>query len=114
MPHTGLVRKVNTEHFVEELFVQSQMNTKELSSQIVVGVEHDSRFELECDSPFTDLCQDILVLEKLGKVLIMGDFNVRVGKYQNMELAEENIVDPCLLCDGSCHNTILKVGYQHI
>ena len=30
----------------------------------------------------------------------MGDFNARVGKYQNMEIMEENIADPCLLCDS--------------
>ena len=55
---------------------------------------------MERDDPFTNLCQDILVFEKLGKVLIMGDFNARVGKYHNVELLRENIVDPCLLCDS--------------
>ena len=30
----------------------------------------------------------------------MGDFNVRVGKYENMEISEENIVDPCVLRDS--------------
>ena len=59
-----------------------------------------SRFVVERDDPFTNLCQDILVFEKLGKVLIMGDFNARVGKYHNVELLRENIVDPCLLCDS--------------
>ena len=33
-------------------------------------------------------------------MLIMGDSNARVDKYQNMELSEENIVDPCLLHDS--------------
>ena len=28
-----------------------------------------------------------LFFEELGKVLNMGDFNVRIGKYQNMEIA---------------------------
>ena len=54
------------------------------------------RFGLERDNPFTGFCQDILVFKKLGKV-IMGDFNARVGKYQNMEISDENIVDYCLL-----------------
>ena len=58
------------------------------------------RFGLERDNPFTGFCQDILVFEKLGKVLITGDFNARVGKYQNMDILEENIVDPCLLHDS--------------
>ena len=30
----------------------------------------------------------------------MGNFDARVGKYQNMEISEENIVDPCLLRDS--------------
>ena len=42
------------------------------------------------DDPFTYLCQDILVFEKLGKVLIMGDFNARVGKYQNTRISEKD------------------------
>ena len=41
-----------------------------------------SRFGLERDDPFIDLCQDILVFEKLGKVLIMGDFtSLKILKY---------------------------------
>ena len=52
---------------------------------------------MECDDPFTDLCLDILVFEKHVKVFILGDFNARVGKYQNTEILEENIVNPFLL-----------------
>ena len=58
-------------------------------------------FGLERDDHVANLCQDKIVFEKLGKVLIMGDFNARVGKYQNMEISEENIVDPCLLRDSN-------------
>ena len=57
-------------------------------------------FGLERDDHVANLCQDKIVFEKLGKVLIMGDFNVRVGKYENMEISEENIVDPCVLRDS--------------
>ena len=46
----------------------------------ILGLDHDD--------PFTNLCQNILVFEKLGKVLIMGDFNVRGGKYQNMDISK--------------------------
>ena len=41
-----------------------------------------SRFGLDCDDPFTELCHDILSFEKLGKVLNMGDFNARFGNFQ--------------------------------
>ena len=41
-----------------------------------------SRFRLDCDDPFTEFCHDILSFEKLGKVLIMGDFNARVRNFQ--------------------------------
>ena len=48
-------------------------------------------------------CQQLmsryLVFEKRGKVLIVGHFNASVGKYQNMEISEENIVQPCLFHD---------------
>ena len=59
-----------------------------------------SRFGLDCDDPFTELCHDILSFEKLGKVLIMGDFNARVGNFQNVETFEENVVEHCLLRDS--------------
>ena len=55
-----------------------------------------SRFGLEHDDPFTNLCQDILNFEKLSKVLIMGEFNARVRIYQNTNILEENVVDPFL------------------
>ena len=38
--------------------------------------------------------------QNLTKGVIMGDCNARVGKYQNMDILEENIVDPCLLRDS--------------
>ena len=42
----------------------------------------------------------ILSFEKLSKVLIMGDFNARVGNFQNVETFEENVVEHCLLRDS--------------
>ena len=61
-------------------------------------IKSHSRFGLEVG---TQILSYIYVrhtcFQKLGKVLIMGDFNARVGKYQNMEIPKENIVDPCLL-----------------
>ena len=70
---------------------------------------HYSRFGLEHDNPFKGFCQDILVFKKLGKVLFMGDFNARVGKYQNMDISKENIVDPSLLHDSNdCIVTYLE------
>ena len=33
-------------------------------------------------------------------MLTMEYVNAKVGKYQNMEILEENIVDPCLLHDS--------------
>ena len=66
-------------------------------------------FGLERDDHVANLCQDKIVFEKLGKVLIMGDFNARVEKYQNMEISKENIVDPCLLRDSKdCIVTQIK------
>ena len=41
-----------------------------------------SRFGLEHDDSLIDVYQDILAFENLGKVLIMRDFNAKVGKYQ--------------------------------
>ena len=45
----------------------------------------------------TYLCFNIPLFEELHEVWNMRDFKVRVGKYQNMEIPKENIVDPCLL-----------------
>ena len=47
--------------------------------------------------------------------MILGDFNARVGKYQNMEILEENIVDPCLLCDskGLYSDGLWKNSYEY-
>ena len=59
-----------------------------------------SRFGLEHDDSLIDVYQDILAFENLGKVLIMADFNARVGKYQTMDISKENILDPCLLHDS--------------
>ena len=58
-----------------------------------------SVFGLDHNDPFVDLCQDILSFEKLGKVLIVGDLNARVGNYQNMD-SEEDLVDTSLLRDS--------------
>ena len=43
-------------------------------------------YELDCNDPFSDVCVDILTYEKIGKVLVLGDFNARVGTYQNVEV----------------------------
>ena len=59
-----------------------------------------SRFGLDCDDLFTELCHDILSFEKLGKVLIMGDFNARGGNFQNVETFEENVIEHCLFRDS--------------
>ena len=66
------------------------------------------------DDPFTYLCQDILVFEKLGKVLIMGDFNARVRKYQNIEISKENTVDPPCLLRDSKDCILAQIKYQII
>ena len=59
-----------------------------------------NRFGLDGDEPFIDLHKNIPISKKLDKVLIMGNFNARVGKYQHMEIPEESIVDPCVLRDS--------------
>ena len=40
-------------------------------------------YELDLDYPFLYVCVDILPYEKIGKLLVMGDF--KVGTYQNVE-----------------------------
>ena len=42
-------------------------------------------YELDRHDPLFDVCVDILTYEKIGKVLVLGDFNARVGTYQNVE-----------------------------
>ena len=55
--------------------------------------------DLDHDDPFIDLCQAIPFSKKLGKELIMGYFNARLCKYQNIiEKSKENIMNPFLLC----------------
>ena len=59
-----------------------------------------NKFGLQHDDPFPYLCRDILVFERLGKLLIVENFNATVGKIKNMEISRKNILDPCLLHDS--------------
>ena len=48
--------------------------------------------ELDHDDHFSNICVDILIYEKIGKVLVVGDFNARVGTYQNMKVDNKVMV----------------------
>ena len=48
-------------------------------------------YELDRDDHFSNICVDILIYEKIGKVLVVGDFSVRVTTYQNVEVDKKII-----------------------
>ena len=48
-------------------------------------------YELDRDDPFSNMCDDILTYEKIGKVLVVGHFNTRVVTYQNAAI-DDNVM----------------------
>ena len=66
-------------------------------------------YKLDHDDPFSDVHADILTYEKIGKVLVMGDFNARVGTLQNLEV--DNVMVSDLMCDSdNCTMSDYKVA----
>ena len=47
---------------------------------------------LDRDDPFSNMCDDILTYEKIGKVLVVGHFNTRVVTYQNAAIDDSVMV----------------------
>ena len=59
-------------------------------------------YVLDRDDPFADVCVDILTYEKIGKVLVLGDFNARVGTYQNVEVNDNVMVSDFMRDSEDC------------
>ena len=51
-----------------------------------IEFNYNNLYELDHDDLFAYVCDNILTYENIGKVLVMGDFNVRLGTYQNVEV----------------------------
>ena len=59
-------------------------------------------YELDRHDPLFDVCVDILTYEKIGKVLVLGDFNARVGTYQNVEVNDNVMVSDFMRDSEDC------------
>ena len=59
---------------------------------------YNDLYELHHDYHFSNIFVDILIYEKIGKMLVVGDFSARVTTYQNVEV-DDNVMQSNLMHD---------------